>query len=369
MSLQHDLRVIRALALNDVKVSLTDRVFVILGIVIPINFLLLFMAFALTGGQAPIAVVVQDQGPLARQFVAALAGAHSFIIEESTGEAADRSLREGRIVATITVPSGFDDDLRAGRPVVVPVLVNNLQTDFTNDIRRAVPLSITSFYAEAYPEQVVVQARETDVQAHDTGYIPYLAVSVVVLGLMLEGLLQAGMNSAREYETGTIKELILSPASRWAVTVGKILGSLILNVIAAVAVLFVVIVLLGIHPLFPGEVAAYGILLMVAFIALGTLVGTIVRRRQAAVPLSLATTLPLFFMSGPFGPPNWLGPVAGSLAKVSPLYYAIAIFQHAFHGYQTSQSSALANTLALLGFAAVAIWLTTFVLRRSEVAR
>jgi ABC-type multidrug transport system permease subunit len=108
---------------------------------------------------------------------------------------------------------------------------------------------------------------------------------------------------------------------------------------------------------------------MVAFIALGTLVGTIVRRRQAAVPLSLATTLPLFFMSGPFGPPNWLGPVAGSLAKVSPLYYAIAIFQHAFHGYQTSQSSALANTLALLGFAAVAIWLTTFVLRRSEVAR
>ena len=93
-------------------------------------------------------------------------------------------------------------------------------------------------------------------QAHDTGYIPYLAVSVVVLGLMLEGLLQAGMNSAREYETGTIKELILSPASRWAVTVGKILGSLILNVIAAVAVLFVVIVLLGIHPLFPGEVAA-----------------------------------------------------------------------------------------------------------------
>ena len=109
---------------------------------------------------------------------------------------------------------------------------------------------------------------------------------------MLEGLLQAGMNSAREYETGTIKELMLSPASRWAVTVGKILGSLILNVIAAVAVLFVVIVVLGIHPLFPGEVAAYGILLMVAFIALGTLVGTIVRRRQAAVPLSLATTLP-----------------------------------------------------------------------------
>ena len=360
------LRVIRAVCVKDLRLALTERIFLVLGVVIPVNFLFLFSLFALTGGEAPIAVVMQDQGPLAHQFVSSLEHAHSFQVRVMSATDAERQVQTGRIVGVVTVPASFDDDLRAGRPVELPVEVNNLQVDFTNDIRRAVPLAITSFYAQAYPDQVVVQAREVDVQPADTGYVPYLAVSIVVAGMFIEGLLQSVVLTAREYEESTIKELELSPASRWAVTLGKVAAGLILTAAAAALVTAIVIFVVGVHPVHPLEVLVYGVLMMVPAVALGVLVGTLLKRRQAAVPLALGSFLPLFFLSGPFGPPNWAGTAVISL--LSPLTYSIALFQHAFHGYLTAQTPLAVDVAVLVGFAVAAVLATTAVLRRGTLA-
>ena len=84
MSLRHDLRVIRAVAATDIRLTLREPLFAIIGVLIPINFLLLFLLFAISGGQAPIAVVMNDHGPLAQRFVQAMDGSHSFIIHTAT---------------------------------------------------------------------------------------------------------------------------------------------------------------------------------------------------------------------------------------------------------------------------------------------
>jgi hypothetical protein len=77
------IRVIWAMALKDIKSSLTERAFMITSIIIPINFLLLFLLFALTGGQAPTAVVLKDNGPYAQQLLAAMEHSHSFVIQQT----------------------------------------------------------------------------------------------------------------------------------------------------------------------------------------------------------------------------------------------------------------------------------------------
>lgn len=368
MDLAYDLRVIRAVALKDIQSSLRDRAFSAVSIIIPLNFLLLFILFVISGGQAPTAVVLQDSGPYARQFVAAMEHAHSFIIQETNAQDAQRLIAEGKIVAVVTVPASFDADLRAGRQVRLPVSVNNLEVDFTNDIRRAVPLAITSFYSQAFPNQVVIQAHEVDVQAHDTNYIEYLSVSILVIGLMIGGLLQAGTNAAREYEQQTIKELLLSPASRWAIETGKLLGALILNAASAALVLAVVILLLQVYPIHWGEMLGLSLLIMAIFVAFGVLLGTLVRRRQALIPLSLGLSLPIFFLSGAFGPVGWGTPLAAALARILPVYYAIGDLQYAFHGYNTTETSPLANALVLAAFAVAAIVLSAVVLRRERAA-
>jgi len=311
---------------------------------------------------------MNDTGPYAQQFLRSLQTSHSFIIQTTDADTAQRLMAEGRIVAIITVPSNFDSALQSAQSVDLPVTINNLEVDYTNDIRRAVPLAITSFYAQAFPDQVVVHADEIDVQPHDTGYIEYLSVSIVVVSMLVGGLLQAGSNAAREYETGTIKELLMAPASRWAIELGKVLAALALNTASAAVVLGVVVLVLGVDPMYWPQLIGLTLLVMLTFVSLGLLIGTLVRRRTAVVPLSLGLALPVFFISGAFGPVQWGTPLLAAIAQLQPVYYAIAVFQYAFHGFLTTPLSVTINTLVLLGFTVLIVSASAMVLRLRAVA-
>jgi ABC-type transport system involved in multi-copper enzyme maturation permease subunit len=361
--MRHDLRVVRAVALKDIRSSLTERLFTIISIILPLNFLLLFLLFVLTGGEAPTAVVMDDSGPYAHRFLQALETSRSFIIQQTDASNAQRLMDQGRIVAIITVPANFDSALQSGQPITLPVAINNLEVDYTNDIRRAVPLAITSFYAAAFPDQVVVHADEVDVQPQDTGYIEYLSVSIVVVSLLVGGLLQAGSIAAREYETGTIKELLLAPASRWAIETGKVLAAMALNILSAGLVLAVVVLVLGVRPEHWPQLIVVTLLVMLAFVALGLLIGTLVRSRTAVIPLSLGLALPIFFISGAFGPVQWGTPLLAAIAQLQPVYYAIAVFQYAFHGFQTTPFNVATNALVLVVFTIAIVCLSGLALR------
>src|ERR671931_226355 len=118
--------VILSMALKDIRSSLTERAFLVTSIIIPINFLLLFLLFALTGGEAPTAVVLEDHGPYAMQFLSAMEQSHSFIIQQTTASEAQNLMRQGRIVSIVTVPANFDVSVQKGFDVQLPVVVNNL---------------------------------------------------------------------------------------------------------------------------------------------------------------------------------------------------------------------------------------------------
>jgi len=364
----YNLRVIWACMKKDIQVSLTDRVFVILGVFLPVNFLVLFSLFVLAGSQAPTAVVMNDTGPYAQQFYQAMAGAHSFRLQKATTTEANNLIQAGHIVAVVTIPANFDTQIRNNQPVTVDVHINNLNTDFTNDIRRAVPLSITSFYAKAFPNVVTIVPQEQDQYQQDTDYIPYLTVSILVIALVVGGLLQSGTSAAREWENSTMKELLLSPASRWAVVTGKMLGALVMSLASVVVVLAVLIFIIGVHPLHWGAMIGFTLLTLVIFIALGTLLGTLLKQRQAFTGLAFGTAIPLFFISGAFGPISFNVPSVQVIAQIFPVYYAIVLQQYAFHGFALNTYGVGANVLILCGYALGLILLAALVLRRSTVA-
>jgi len=75
---------------------------------------------------------------------------------------------------------------------------------------------------------------------------------------------------------------------------------------------------------------------MVIFVALGTLLGTLLKQRQAFTVLAFATTIPLFFLSGAFGPLSLFGSLTSPqnvLAQLFPMYYGVVLMRHAFHGF------------------------------------
>jgi len=361
----YDLRVIWTCMKKDIQSALTQRIGTIIGVILPVNFLILMSLFAISGGQAPTAVVMHDTGPYARAFYEAMAHAHSFRLQTASAQEAQDLIQAGKIVAVVTIPVDFDTRVRQNQPVQVDVQINNLNTDFTNDIRRAVPLSITIFYGKAFPHLVTVTMSEHDLYAQYTDYIPYLTVSILVIALMVGGLLQSGVPAAAEWELATIKELLLSPASRWAIMVGKMAGALVIALASVVVVLATLILLYGVWPLHWWEVLGFTLLTIVIFIAWGTLL----KRRQAFTALAIASSVPLFFISGAFGPISFGNNVVlNVLAQLFPMYYAVILMQHAFHGFDLNTYGLSTNVLILCGYVLGLIVLAGLVLRRSTVA-
>src|SRR5262249_6819443 len=129
------LRVSWACLKKDLKSALTEPLYTLVSIILPLNVLLLMSLLVISGGLAPTAVVMKDSGPLAQQFYAAMQGAHSFVVQQATTSRANALIEQGRVVAVVTIPADFDARVQEHLPVQVGVQINNLNTDFTNDIR------------------------------------------------------------------------------------------------------------------------------------------------------------------------------------------------------------------------------------------
>jgi ABC-type polysaccharide/polyol phosphate export permease len=124
-------------------------------------------------------------------------------------------------------------------------------------------------------------------------------------------------------------------------------------------VLIVIVFLIGIWPVHWNELFGIMLLLMVTFVAAGTLIGTLIRRRQAVIPLSIGLSIPIFFISGAFGLAIWGDPITAVVTQLQPVYYGIAMFQHAFHNFTTTSTGPAVDGIVLVGFAAVMVAVST----------
>ncbi len=148
-----------------------------------------------------------------------------------------------------------------------------------------------------------------------------------------------------------MKELLLSPSSRWAIVLGKMLAAFVLNLASVLLVLFVVIFIIGDWPIHWGEMIWVTLLTMLIFIATGTLLGTLLKGWQAVAALSVGLSIPLFFLSGAFGPISFGTAATQFLAQLFPVYYAIVLQQHAFHGFDLNTYGVGINALILVLYA------------------
>lgn len=76
-------------------------------------------------------------------------------------------------------------------------------------------------------------------------------------------------------------------------------------------------------------------------------------------------------LSGTFGPLSFVGSLSSPpnvLAQLFPVYYAIVLMQHAFHGFDLNKYGVGINVVILCVYAAILMVGAALVLRRSTVA-
>ena len=168
----------------------------------------------------------------------------------------------------------------------------------------------------------------TRVKAIPTGNLPYL--DFMTPGILAQSVLFIsifhGISVIWERDLGIVHKLLVSPAPRAALVLGKGLSGGVRSVFQAVVVMLLALVLgvnLNFHPLNLAAVILMVVLGACLFSTLSLIMACIVKTRERFMGIGQVLTMPLFFASNALYPigimPEWLQ----VLSRANPLTYLV----------------------------------------------
>jgi ABC-2 type transport system permease protein len=323
----------------------------------------------MTGAFAPTALIDNDNGYYSKMFVENLENAHqAFNLKFMDEKSALNAIGQGKLVAIITIPKGFSDSIALGKTVPINVVVDNIDTDMTADIQRALPSAITTFAKVLKSPDIHVQTAETDLIDHDTGFIPYLVVSALALSaLIISGILGA-ITVAREFESKTFEVIRVSPTNPVIPILGRVLATNIVSVFALLLAVSIVIWGHGIIPSHPVELTLVLLLCIVVFGWIGAALGAALKKTLPSVSLIFGISLPLYLFSGTYEPQRFDGNLTWTIAHFTPLYYVVGILEHSVLDLKVTPESVGVNFLIVAGWGILALGVMYHFIQRTTTS-
>lgn len=361
---------------KDIGVWLRQPTSITATILPAIAFMIILYFGAQAVGRNPVALVVQDNGPHAQELVKILRQSDAFniVMVGTTPENAEEALKQLKVAAVITIPGNFDLALDSHRPDPVTIHINNLNLDFTNDLRRSLPAAITEFYSnggniDATGNPIHIHIKETDLRSQDVDLLRFEIIPILVLLLTTAGIVNAGLATAREWEDYTIKELLLAPISKMTLIIGKLLSGWLTTLLIAAVVLVIGAASGYLRPEAPVYwISTLAIVVLIALTSagLGVAIGAAAHRFQRVTSIGIPLSIDLFFLSGGITVVAFLPVWLHTIAHFVPTFYGTHALQMAIF-YSSTEGLAL-DLSVLAATAIVAVTLGMSSLRRSMFA-
>lgn len=382
MTAAKSLRAILAIVRKDIGVWLRQPAAITATILPAIAFIIILYFGAQAVGRNPVALVVQDNGPHAQEFVNILNNSDAFKVSLVTSkqEEAEQALKLIQVAAVITIPSNFDIAFNTHKSGPVIIHINNLNLDFTNDLRRSLSAAISEFYSGTQGHNnndndnnvnnpIKIRVKETDLRKQDVDLLRFEIVPNMVLLLTTAGVVNAGLATAREWEDSTVKELLLAPISKSSIIAGKLIAGWLTTLLVAAVVLVIGAITGYLRPaglLYWLTTIMIIMLIALASVGIGVAIGSAARRFQRVTAVGVPLSIDLFFLSGGITVaaflPSWLQTVAHFI----PTFYGTHALQTSI--FYSSTEGLAQDILVLVGTAFATIALGVFSLRRSILA-
>ena len=202
-------------------------------------------------------------------------------------------------------------------------------------------------------------------------YLPFMLIGMVA-NAMYQGTIAGMTNLVEERENDFTAELFVAPISRYAVLLGKLIGSGIASLVSLVGIVAMVFVMQ--IPMNFGDllrVVALAPILALAGGSLGVLfVGITQDPKVVAVGVPLLI-FPQMFLSGALIPVTASTGILGFLAKIIPMTYSIDLARNLFYWGKPEYSAAVLHPLGLdlavtIGFFLVFTIVGTFLFVRAD---
>jgi len=312
-----------------------------IGVVLPVILILLFgFGLSLDVKNVPVAVVVEDSSPQARELVAGLQLSAYFQphFVATTREAEDLMLAR-RVDGVVRVPENFAHDMALGKGGV-QLLVHGSDANRARIIEGYVQGAISAWTLRQAAEgastgaavggMVNIQNRLWFNEANDSHY--FLVPGLIVLVMTLIGAFLTAMVVAREWERGTFEALFVTPVRSEEILLGKTIPYF------GLALIGLVLCVLSARFLFHVPLRGSLIVLLIVSmlynlvaLGIGLLISSAVKNQLVASQLTmLATFMPAFMLSGFLFDLRSMPVAIRVITYLLPARYYVALLQTIF---------------------------------------
>jgi len=271
--------------------------------------LLLFYGYVLSFDvhHVSLAVLDRDRTAASRALVESMTAGEYFDLARSLedGEQVRHALDAGEATIVLVIPKGYAAALEMGEGATVQAMIDGSNATSAQTAQSYAEAFVTAAGARlladrALPSQPPVEARLHVLYNPDLSSDRFLLPGLVGFILMISSTVATALSVVKERETGTMEQLLVSPASPGAVILGKALPYGALSVIAAVLLMATARLAFGL------VVQGSNLLLLlfiVVFVAgaegLGLMISSITTSQQVAFQVAtFATMLPALLLSG-----------------------------------------------------------------------
>jgi ABC-2 type transport system permease protein len=308
-----NMRRLRAIARKEFLHVLRDVRSLILALALPLVMLLLFgYALTLDVDQIPAYVYDQDGTPQSRELIDQFRGSRYFQIVGAVHDyrPIERMVDRGKILIGIVVPRDYSRNLLAGKETDVQILLDGSDSNTASIALGYADAIIQSFSAQlrsdaqmrlgGQPMKVPVNTEVRVWYNSDLKSKNYIVPGLIAVSMMIIASLLTSLTIAREYENGTLEQLLSTPVRPTELVLGKLLAYFAIGLLDMLICLFLGVVVFAVP--FRGSIPFLffsSCVFLFGALCTGVLISAATRSQLIAYQLSLLTSfLPAFLLSG-----------------------------------------------------------------------
>ncbi len=280
----------------------------------------------------PYAVVNRDGGPASLKLLARLDGSgifHRVAELDNASQIAD-CVNNREALLVLQISDDFQRRLELGLPADVQVIADGRNSNTAGTATGYVNAIVAAFNTEwrkdhgRPPPPLRIESRTWFNPNLETRWnmVPALIGTLT----MLQTMLLTSLSVARERESGTFDQLLVTPMLPIELMAGKALPSLIIGMVQATSILLVAQLWFKIPFVGSFTTLYIGIsFFLFAAVGIGLLISSVVSTMQQALLFTFVLVLPFTLLSGLTTPVSSMPRFLQGLTLINPLRYAISL--------------------------------------------
>jgi ABC-type multidrug transport system permease subunit len=372
-----------------------DRRVLLLVLTLPPLFTLLFgHAFEtgeLTG--VPSLMIDRDNTPRAQEFIDIISKNKTFRWRRGSPDTKNESdLLAHGVRAVLVIPKGWDESLENGDPKPLLLYIDGGDINTGDAVEGSVRQSLGDFQLkqrdrmiETLPEEVFELGKQLPVQIRKrfvsmmemwtvdrkvlynpkARVIDFVVPGIIGLILQLLTVTLMACTIARERESGTLYQLMVTSLRRREIVIGKMLPYLLVSVLLVVVIMLVSRLHFGVAFYQLPALAVICLLFLLCSLGLGLLISAFSHTQTQAIQFSVFFLLPVFVLSGAFAPLEQLPKAVRYISELFPLTHFCRAFR-LVNMYHAAPHFYVSDLVVLLAGALITFLGASFLLKRIE---